>query len=62
LWYKWDFWNILKTVPIVISDIDKIWELHKIRNKLVHDFDAISRYNLAKSEREYKEELEKLLK
>jgi hypothetical protein len=61
LWYKWDFWSILKTSPIVISDINKIWELHKFRNKLVHDFDSFSVSMLSKNEKEYEVELKKLL-
>lgn len=61
LWYKWDFWSILKISPMVISDIDKIWELHKFRNKLVHDFDLFNANILNKKENEYKTELEKLL-
>ncbi|MDR2411073.1 MAG: hypothetical protein LBD88_00190 [Candidatus Peribacteria bacterium] len=46
---------------MVISDIDKIWELHKFRNKLVHDFDLFNANILNKKENEYKTELEKLL-
>lgn len=39
IWYKWTFWEILKSNPKVIININKIWELHKLRNKLVHEFD-----------------------
>lgn len=39
LWYKWTFWEILKQKPIQIENLNKVWELHKIRNKLVHELD-----------------------
>ncbi|MDR1945011.1 MAG: hypothetical protein LBQ59_02780 [Candidatus Peribacteria bacterium] len=47
---------------MIISDIDKIWELHKFRNKLVHEFDSFNTSVLNRNEREYKSEIEKLLK
>jgi hypothetical protein len=46
---------------MIISDINKIWELHKFRNKLVHDFDSFNEKVLNKKGEEYKIELEKLL-
>jgi hypothetical protein len=39
-WYEWTFWEILKKEPSEIENLNKIWELHKVRNKLVHDFDS----------------------
>lgn len=60
--YTWTFWDILKLEPKEISNINKIWELHKLRNKLVHDFDLLEEVILNKKAREYKEEFEKLLK
>lgn len=62
LWYKGDFWNILKSNPKEISDINKIWDLHKFRNKLVHDFDNFSENVIIKSSNDYKLEIKKLLK
>lgn len=62
LWYKWDFWEILKQKPIVIWNIDKIWELHKIRNKLVHDFDNYEEVFLKNKSREFISEIENLVK
>ena len=53
LWYVWTFWEILKSEPKVISDLNKIWELHKLRNKLVHDFDLLSEHILKKKALEY---------
>ncbi len=62
LWYEWDFWEILKQKPIIIWDLDKIWELHKIRNKLVHDFDNYDEVFLKGKSKDYIHEIEKLLK
>jgi len=62
LWYNWTFWEILKSEPKVVSDINKIWELHKLRNKLVHDFDLISENILKKKALEYEKIIRELLK
>lgn len=60
-WYTWDFWEILKQKPIIIWDLDKVWELHKIRNKLVHDFDQFDERVLLTKSNEFVKEIEKLL-
>ena len=39
LGYKWTVWEILKQSPEYIVNINKIWEVHKIRNNLVHNLD-----------------------
>jgi hypothetical protein len=39
LWYYGTLWEILKKEPEYILNIEKIWELHKLRNKLVHNID-----------------------
>jgi len=39
-----------------------IWELHKLRNKLVHDFDLLSEKVLKTKSSEYKSQIEKLIK
>ena len=39
LWYKGTLWEILKNKPEYIFNIEKIWELHKLRNTLVHNLD-----------------------
>ena len=62
LWYSWSFWEILKREPKIIKDINKIWELHKLRNKLVHDFDLLTENILKKKAEEYKNIIEILLK
>lgn len=60
--YSWTFWDILKQKPLVISDLNKIWELHKLRNKLSHDFLDIDEEILQKKSNEYKNEISNLLK
>ena len=62
LWYKWTFWEILKQYPNEINDIQKIWELHKLRNKLVHDFDLLTEKVLKRKSREYKNLLTEIIK
>ena len=61
LWYEGDFGTILKIKPKEISDLNKIWELHKLRNKLVHDFDLIEEGILRKKALEYEKEIKNLL-
>jgi len=40
LGYTWTLWEILKKEPEYIAfNIEKIWELHKLRNTLVHNID-----------------------
>lgn len=60
-WYNWDFWEILKQKPIIIWDLDKIWELHKIRNKLVHDFDQFDERVLLTKSKEFTWEVDRLI-
>lgn len=61
VWYNWTFWDILKLKPSIINDLNKIWELHKIRNKLAHDISDISDTFLSKKAREFEKELYILL-
>jgi len=61
IWYSWDFWEILKQNPPIITNLDKIWELHKIRNKLVHDFYNYDERFLLTKWNEFLKELEKIL-
>lgn len=60
-WYEWSFWEILKKEPIVIDDLNLVWKLHKLRNKLAHDFDHIDEWTLRKNALLYKSEIQKLL-
>lgn len=62
MWYEWNFWDILKLEPNEVWNINKVWELHKLRNKLVHDFDLIDEKVLQKAENEYFKEIFFLLK
>lgn len=61
LGYKWTFWDILKQKPIQIENLNKIWELHKIRNNLVHEFDEEIEKNLDKKVKEYEYQIEFIL-
>ncbi len=62
LWYEWTFWEILKQYPIEINDIEKVWELHKLRNKLVHDFDLLDERLLKQKANQYKKILSQIIK
>lgn len=61
-WYEWSFWEILKAEPSEIWNLNKIWELHKLRNKLVHEFDVLWENALKHKSNDYKEEIEKLFR
>ena len=61
-WYNWTFWEILKTKPNEIWNLNKVWELHKLRNKLVHDVDEKIKENLSLKVKEYEKEIEIILK
>lgn len=59
--YEWSFWEILKKEPFHISDLQKIWDLHKLRNKLAHEFDEIADSYLREKAKEFEREIQKLL-
>lgn len=61
LWYTGTFWEILKAQPNEIWDIQKIWELHKLRNKLVHEFDNHGEKYLRQADKDYKKQIQVLL-
>ena len=61
-WYNWTFWEIFKTKPNEIWNLNKVWELHKLRNKLVHDVDEEIKENLFLKVKEYEKEIEIILK
>ena len=61
LWYKWSFWEILKSEPKHIKNLNKIWELHKLRNELVHSFSDISEKKMDIKVNEYEKEIERFL-
>ncbi len=60
--YQWSFWEILKQNPSEIGNINKVWELHKLRNKLVHDFDLLSDAVLRIKSKEYDKIISSLMK
>jgi hypothetical protein len=62
LGYIGNFGDILKLNPKEIEDINSIWELHKLRNKLVHDFDLLADIVLKEKALDYKIEIKRLLK
>ena len=62
LWYSWSFWNILKKEPKEILNLNKIWELHKLRNNLVHSFNWEKDDFLEKKQKEYIKEINLILK
>lgn len=62
IWYVWTFWEILKKEPKEIPDLQIIWDYHKLRNKLAHDFDIISEYTLSKKVKNYSLEIQKILR
>ena len=62
LWYSWSFWNILKKEPKEILNLNKIWELHKLRNNLVHSFNWEKEDFLEKKQKEYIKEINLILK
>jgi len=62
LWYKWSFWEILKKEPKEVINLNKIWELHKLRNNLVHQFNNEKDDFLEKKVKEYVKEINLILK
>jgi len=60
-WYKWSFWEILKKNPKQISNIQKIWELHKMRNKIAHDLNEIDERVMLTKSKEFEKEISNLL-
>ena len=60
LGYEWSFWEILKQKPRQIKNLQKIWDLHKTRNSLVHDLEKKSP-SLKKEVSDYEKEIKKIL-
>lgn len=61
LWYNGTFGQILKMEPNEVSNINIVWEIHKLRNNIVHDFDNHDEKYLRSKVTLYKIELERLL-
>lgn len=60
--YKGTFWEILKKKPTIITNIQNIWDLHKLRNQIVHDLVDIPEPQLEKQSRLYLKETQRILK
>ena len=61
MWYVWNFGDILKQNPRELKDIETVWKLHKIRNKLVHDFDLVANNVLRKRALDYEKVINEML-
>jgi hypothetical protein len=61
-WYQGGFWDILKKNPKEVHDINKIWDLHKVRNYLVHEMWYPKWVSLVQVAHDYKKEVKLLLK
>lgn len=59
--YRGTFWEILLKKPKEIHNIEKIWKLHKMRNKMVHELEYELK-NIGENIEAYKKEFFKLLK
>lgn len=62
LWYEGTFWEILKKCPKEIGDIQRVWDLHKLRNSLVHDIKNNSHHILEQKSKIYEQEINTLLR
>jgi len=51
----------LKAKPRMMNNLNVIWSLHKLRNKLAHDMEPISADLLEEKAREFEKEILKLL-
>ena len=62
LWYQGNFWDILKRNPKEIKNINEVWELHKLRNSLVHELQNRNKEFLTTQAQKYKQINKKFLK
>ncbi|MDP5038984.1 MAG: hypothetical protein NWP80_00890 [Candidatus Gracilibacteria bacterium] len=60
--YSGTFGEILKQKPVIISNLDTIWKLHKLRNKISHEFIYIKDKDLLKNTELYFSEIKTILK
>ena len=61
LGYTWSFGDILKRNPKEIINIQEMWELHKLRNRLVHEL-KVKQENLWIHAKNYEDNIKRLLK
>lgn len=59
--YSWTVGDQLKAKPRVISDLNAIWSLHKLRNKLAHSMETVSEGLLERKADEFEKEVLRLL-
>lgn len=59
--YSGNVGDQLKAKPRMINNLNVIWSLHKLRNKLAHDMEPISVDLLEKKAQEFEKEVLKLL-
>lgn len=59
--YSGNVGDQLKAKPRVIRDLNAIWSLHKLRNKLAHSMDTVSEGLLERKADEFEKEMLKLL-
>jgi hypothetical protein len=59
--YSGNVGDQLKAKPRMIHNLNTIWSLHKLRNKLAHDMDLISPDLLERKAEEFEKEVLKLL-
>lgn len=62
LGYEWTLGEILKLQPEEILDINEIWRLHKLRNKLAHDFDEVAETTLRRDSKKFESQIRSILK
>lgn len=62
LGYDGNFGDILKRNPREILNINEVWELHKLRNSLVHELKSRDEKFLLSQAKRYKEVSERFLK
>lgn len=55
LGYEWSFGQILKRCPSEVKNLQEVWDLHKLRNSLVHDLKARDEKNLKKQAYKYRQ-------
>jgi hypothetical protein len=59
--YEWTLGDQLKSRPHELYDIEEVWRLHKLRNKLAHDLHELSESTLKKEATRYEKLLFDLL-
>lgn len=59
--YSWNVGDQLKAKPRMISNLDAIWSLHKLRNKLTHSMETVSEGLLERKADEFEKAVLRLL-